>query len=49
MRYYLTLSVDGSKPAESSYYKAYEIDEKFHTEINTILYGLKDYGRCKQL
>jgi hypothetical protein len=49
MRYFLTVSNDGSEPKESTYYTAFEVDEKFHAEVSRVMTRLKDIGRAKQL
>jgi hypothetical protein len=49
MRYFLTVSNDGSEPKESTYYTAFEVDETFHSEVTKVMTILKDIGRAKQL
>jgi hypothetical protein len=49
MRYYLTISKDGSELKTSPYWDTYEIDEKFHSELKRVMFGLIDARRAKQL
>jgi len=49
MKFYITLSIDGSPPVDSMYYYAYEIDERFHAEVSRVVVGLVESGRAKGL